>query len=180
MGHTGKDGPRVVGVLLLTAMIAGRPATSAADGQDGFVRTGLFVARAGDGKPQYTIVHEIRRGPVVSRGSLVEANIEKRYLISTARELPCSMFSERFASVLQAKGSPRDARMVRDICTVPVIPARSRIVIVYVAGSGKTTVSVEGMGTFQATGESAMRAIWGVFLGEGATVAERTALAARR
>lgn len=156
-------------------------ATASAPGPDGYFQTGVAVHKAA-GKHDYTIVHEMKALPAVRTAqAFAEADTQKRFIIYTLEDVPCTAFSSVLRTGLQREGLVgTEVNRIAQVCPAGVVKARSTIVIAYEPSTAVTSISVEKRGTVTITGRPAMRQVWKVWFGAGAAAAERAGLSSRR
>ncbi len=170
----------VFGLCALGAVAIPATGSATEPGRDGFYPTGLVVRTDHAGR-EYTIVHQVKTRPTQrTAAGLVLADVEKRFLITPARDIPCEAFRAQLRAGLVRNGMQQaTATTLASACSGGIIKARSRIVIAYSPSTRVTVLDIEKVGSARVSGLDAMKSVWGVWLGSGEKAAERAALSAK-
>lgn len=169
------------GLVVLSSVAFAGVAAAERPGADGFFQTGVFVRKDASG-PVLSIVHEVKTLPATRTASaLVDASVEKRFLIAPLRDIPCTEFRAKLESGFARNGlTTASAEAFASACPgTQTLKARSRVTLSYSPTTQTTTLSIEKLGTTTLSGVPAMKKIWGAWLSVPETPAEKNALSDR-
>lgn len=155
-------------------------ASASSPGPSGYFQTGSHVHRTG-GAHDFTVVHDIKELPAQrTAGALVEADVEKRFVVYVLGDVPCSTLTNMLeAGAIREGMSGATAAGIVHACPSGSLKRGTRAVVAYDPATKTTSISAEGRGTASFQGLPAMRQIWGVWLGAGAPAGARGDLSSR-
>lgn len=107
----------------------------------------------------YQVSHQIEKVPAdKSVVGVVEADLDKRIVLSIKTEVSCQQLAQDLSSALGRVGFS-DNRAI-GVCQAPTVKARTQISFDYEHASGTTRLHVAGQGTVAYQGRAAMLAFW--------------------